>query len=144
MQIIMKQNLYALFFASMLTFSVGGCIAQTNAISSFPEPATIMTNKQPLINDVNKFIADAKLEMNQGHWEQANLYLKNGLLILGDPHFNPNVIDDSGMNLAIADGFEREGNFENSARTRLPVLEDRFDQFKANSTVFDTYGNIAR
>jgi len=91
-----------------------------------------MTDKQALIEELNKIIALANHEIEQKDWQKASLYAKNGLDTLGERYFNPKVLDESSLKLVIADDFERKGLLEKSARLRLRTLEGRLDSFKAN------------
>ena len=126
----MKLIIYILFCAGMLTIGLQGCATRAYSTSSHAEPIATMTDKQALIEELNKIIALANREIEQKDWQKANFYIKNGLDTLGGRYFNPNIIDDSGMNLVHADAQERDGKFESATRQRLNILQERLDLFK--------------
>jgi len=110
-----------------------GCATQlVDSTSSHTEPIATMTNKQTLIDELNKTIALANHEIEQKNWQEANIHLKNALNTLGYRYLKPVMEDDTGMKLIVADDFERKGLLEKSARLRLKMLQERFDLFKTN------------
>ncbi|MDR2186570.1 MAG: hypothetical protein LBE62_00795 [Azonexus sp.] len=88
-----------------------------------PQPVTAM------IENIEKIIARASSDIEQGRWPEANALLKHGLDTLGDRHARSDIIDDSGMKQVAADDLERQGDLEKAARLRLKILEQRLRQF---------------
>jgi len=126
----MKLIIYILLCAGMLTIGLQGCATQVHSTSSHAEPIVTMTNKQALIDELNKTIALANHEIEQKNWQQANLHIKSGVNTLGYRYLNPNIVDDSDMYLLEADVQERDGKLESATRQRLRTLQRRFELFQ--------------
>ena len=105
---------------------------QPNSELPNQESIAVMNDKQLLIDKIEQLIALSSDDIAQNNWIQANTQLKKGLNALGDRYFNPNILNDSGMKIIVADDFEKKGLLEKSARLRLRILQGRLDQFKAN------------
>ena len=70
-------------------------------------------------------LQNARREMGAGHGRWANAAASRGLEALGRGYDPGDVIDDTGLHLALAYGPEQAGDFQRAAEIRMKILEER-------------------
>jgi hypothetical protein len=55
---------------------------------------------------------------------------RRGIVSLGDDYASPDVEDDTGLNILLAESLAEEGREEQAAALLLNILEERIDLYK--------------
>jgi hypothetical protein len=85
---------------------------------------------ETLLRDVGALLSLAEKKMEAQNWVEANDLLKQGLAVLGFSYWTPEVVDDSGMRLILADQAEQEEKLELAAKFRRTVLKGRYQMLE--------------
>ena len=77
------------------------------------------------LKDLDNIRREGQTLLENAHWQAANMKFIQGIEKLGDAYSSPDIIDDTGMKLTLADIEAQAGNIGNSAKIRGKVLSDR-------------------
>jgi Flp pilus assembly protein TadD len=70
-------------------------------------------------------VAAASNEEKRGNFEKANSLLDNALSLIGDSYIRPDVLDDTGLKLALAQAEIQNGDFEKAVALKKSVITSR-------------------
>lgn len=77
------------------------------------------------LKDLDNILREGQTLLENAHWQAANMKFTQGIEKLGDAYSSPDIIDDIGMKLTLADIEAQAGNIGNSAKIRGKVLSER-------------------
>ena len=76
-------------------------------------------------------LAQGNTALAASNYAQANLAFNAGIVELGKAYYSGPVLDDTGMNLGLAQTEEQRGHLELAANLRKGVLESRLVMYKS-------------
>ncbi len=108
---------------------------------SMPSPGSEATMAEATVMNASEtdaktttLLAAAEVEIQNRNWLAANQLLKQGLAALGNSYLTPEMIDETGTKLLLADIEERKGSLETAALIRRRILGDRLSLLRAKSS----------
>ena len=108
--------------------AAGDVYPQSNSIISQTRCESMSTNDvrhDGFLKDLDNILREGQTLLENAHWQAANMKFIQGIEKLGDAYSSPDIIDDTGMKLTLADIEAQAGNIGNSAKIRGKVLSDR-------------------
>jgi hypothetical protein len=123
----------ALLHASARKIIVLSAILTTGCSANGIQPhadAPVQTAKENLMSTVDlktldTLVADATSAQKSAEFETANSLLDDAVALIGDRYLRPNMIDDTGMKLALAKAEAKKGNLETAVALKKSVVESR-------------------
>ena len=118
----MKKLIFAAVTLIVLAFLTSAVFGEDSA---FPD-----ADVSNVAKDASDLLRHANRQILAKQFAKANKYLEDGIKSLGDLYYMPNVIDDTGMMLTLAEIEEKDGHIETSANLRKNVLTSRLSLYK--------------
>ena len=114
-------------FFSIIWMFVSGC-------SSAPieqNKGIFMKDNHQLASQVEVLLDQAKIDISNEKWKDANDSLQKGIELLGDQYLSKDIIDDTGMKLIVANMAASKGDWEAAATVREKILSSRLQAFRS-------------
>ena len=90
-----------------------------------------MKDNHQLASQVEVLLDQAKIDISNEKWKDANDSLQKGIELLGDQYLSKDIIDDTGMKLIIANAAARKGDWEAAAAVKEKILSSRLQAFRS-------------
>ena len=93
-----------------------------------------MDTDQAVLTQVQALVPLIQAASERADWPQANTLLKQAFEQLGERYQSPDVIDETGMRLVLADAQERAGAWPAATSIRSRMLETRLQMLQRKLT----------
>ncbi|MNT17168.1 hypothetical protein D3C72_1523060 [compost metagenome] len=118
---------FRFLFFSIVWMLVSGC-------SSAPiekNKGIFMKDNHQLASQVEVLLDQAKIDISNEKWKDANESLQKGIELLGEQYLSQDIVDDTGMKLIVANMAASKGDWEAAATVKEKILFSRLQAFQS-------------
>jgi hypothetical protein len=120
-------SIHKVFLTALLLASSCACQPVQGVPPTPPQERKTMNLNEykRLEQEITRSLEEASVTMKEEQWTDANTLLKAALAKLGENYLVPNIIDETGMKLVLADTQEHQNAVEMAAHIRHKMLTSR-------------------
>ncbi|RVT94930.1 hypothetical protein [Sphingomonas crocodyli] len=116
----------AAIIAALMMLPACGQAAPTQTKQEASKMATVQTD-----NPATKYAAEGHLALANGDYAAADTAFDQAIATIGDSYVDTHALDDTGMQLILADSKSKKGDHAGAAKLKAQIVKSRLAQLAA-------------
>lgn len=121
----------AAIIAALMMLPACGQAAPTQTKQEASKMATVQTDNAQTDNPATKYAAEGHLALANGDYAAADTAFDQAIATIGDSYVDTHALDDTGMQLILADSKSKKGDHAGAAKLKAQIVKSRLAQLAA-------------